>query len=397
MEGECFRIVDSLFSHAHRGKEPSRITCIFSFSHPPTSLHQQHQLRNAPTYLLLHVSPSLRSSLFSLATSCSPLATPISTLPICVAELKISSSLTLLSYPRPRLSIPASLVPVGLSPSCHRSRPSFRAQLRSRRLPHPIVSQLATLDTDTIGTRWTVSPIHPSDRPTLGRLVERKNTANFRRLSCRRPAVGHTMFAALTVRCDSSPAASTATATSRNTVGTLADGSVTASELPAPMPVTALAVAPQAPWRLPRPSYPSPSHYYSYSSCSVCSDMGHRPRRHLQILHTTCRLSASTLIDATDRWRFVRLLRLAHKADWKERQRREKCGMSESYYLSAKWILYLHELQSASFITASSTERTPPCRLDTATGTLIARCTSEISATTPTSMSWRTASESTDH
>jgi len=77
------------------------------------------------------------------------------------------------------------------------------------------------------------------------------------------------MFAALTVRCDSSPAASTATATSRNTVGTLADGSVTASELPAPMPVTALAVAPQAPWRLPRPSYPSPSHYYSYSSSAL--------------------------------------------------------------------------------------------------------------------------------
>ena len=72
------------------------------------------------------------------------------------------------------------------------------------------------------------------------------------------------MLAALTVCRKSSPAASTATTanTSRNTVGTLADGSAPAPELPAPMPI----MAPHVPWRLPRPSYPSPSNYYSYSS-----------------------------------------------------------------------------------------------------------------------------------
>ena len=75
------------------------------------------------------------------------------------------------------------------------------------------------------------------------------------------------MFAAPVVCCNSSPAAaSTATTiTSRNTVGPLADSSATAPELMASAPILARPV----PWRLPRQSYPSPSHYYSYSHCAL--------------------------------------------------------------------------------------------------------------------------------
>ena len=71
------------------------------------------------------------------------------------------------------------------------------------------------------------------------------------------------MFAAPVVCCNSSPtAASTA---SIITVGPLADGSATAPELMASAPILARPV----PWRLPRPSYPSPSHYYSYSHSAL--------------------------------------------------------------------------------------------------------------------------------
>jgi len=162
--GKCFRIVDSLFSQAHRGKEPSRITRIFSFSHPPTSLHQQHQLRNAPTYLLLHVSPSLRSSLFSLATSCSPLATPISTLPICVAELKISSSLTLLSYPRPRLSIHPSIPRPRWPQSVLSPLTTFVPRATSLSSPTPSARQSASYFRHRHHRYWLDSLTHPSDR-----------------------------------------------------------------------------------------------------------------------------------------------------------------------------------------------------------------------------------------
>ena len=77
-----------------------------------------------------------------------------------------------------------------------------------------------------------------------------------------------TMFAAPAVCCNSSPAAASTTTTiitPRNTVGPLADGSATAPELMASAPILARPV----PWRLPRPSYPSPSHYYSYSHSAV--------------------------------------------------------------------------------------------------------------------------------
>ena len=77
-----------------------------------------------------------------------------------------------------------------------------------------------------------------------------------------------TMFAAPDVCCNFSPtAASTAASTASTiiTVGPLADGSATAPEFMASAPI----LAPPVPWRLPRPSYPSPSHYYSYSHSAV--------------------------------------------------------------------------------------------------------------------------------
>ena len=181
------------FSHAHRGKDKGALE------------NNSYLLFFAPSnFSASTASTSKRPYIFTAARQ--PLPALVSLLPhhilLTVGDADLHTH-SLSASPNSKYLLPNS-APIHPRPSrprptpipsplalvrpvtAHESRPSFRARLRSRRPPHPLVSQLATLDTDTIGTAWTertVSSIHPSIQTTIGRLVERKNTANFRRLA----------------------------------------------------------------------------------------------------------------------------------------------------------------------------------------------------------------------